>query len=66
MDETFVCLQEGDNSCSGSCVEVTGHVCQGSGGAKTEEFILTLHGKPVCPLEEQGRGHISEMLCPLS
>lgn len=47
MDETFVCLQEGDHSCSGSCVEVTGHVCQGSRGAETEEFILTLHGKPV-------------------
>lgn len=40
---TCVCvrLQEGD-SCAGSRVEVTGHISQGSVGAKTEEFILAL------------------------
>jgi len=32
-------------------------------GAETEEFVLALNGKPVHPLEEQGRGDISEMLC---
>ena len=58
-------LQEGD-SCSGSHVEVAGHICQGSVGAKTEEFILALHREPVRPLEEQGESDISEMLCPLS
>lgn len=34
-------------------------------GVKTE-FILALHREPVLPLEGQGGGDFSEMLCPLS
>lgn len=73
-EKTFVCLhlcvcvklQEGDYSCSGSRVEVAVRICQGSVGAKTEEFILALHGEPIRPLEEQGKGDMSESLCPFS